>query len=162
MRSTLLLALCVALAPAASADPDAIFLVRHAERADAGGLPQSDPNLSDAGRKRAADLAEELRDAKINAIFVTEYRRTQETAKPLEERLGIHATVIPAEETARLIATLKSSAGSVLIVGHSNTLPKIMEALGISSPTAMAERDYDDLFLLLREPEPRVVRLHYR
>ncbi len=162
MRFRLPLGLFCVLAATAIAEPQTIFLVRHAERADAGGVPQSDPDLSDAGRKRAAGLAKALRDAKISAIFVTEYRRTQETAKPLAEELGIHVTVIPAMESTRLIAKLKSSAGSVLIVGHSNTLPEIMAALGISSQPLLAERDYDDLFLLLRDPEPRVVQLHYR
>lgn len=115
MRFTLFLGLFCALAPTTIAEPQTIFLVRHAERVDAGGAPQSDPDLSDAGRTRAAALAQTLRDAKISAIFVTEFRRTQETAKPLAAKLGIRATVIPEKQTTRRLAKLKSSAGDVLI-----------------------------------------------
>lgn len=162
MRFTLLAGSVCALAATAIAEPQTIFLVRHAERADAGGVPQSDPDLSDAGRTRAAALAQTLRDAKISAIYVTEYRRTKETAKPLTDKLGIHPIVVPAKGTEELVAKLKSSEGNALVVGHSNTLPEIMQALGISSPPAIGEGDYDDLFLLTRDPVPRLLQLRYR
>jgi phosphohistidine phosphatase SixA len=162
MRRPLLLVLLCAFAAAASAEPPTIFLVRHAERADAGGAPQNDPDLSEAGRGRAAALAETLRDAKISAIYVTEFRRTQETARPLAEKLKIQPVIIPAKEAARLFATLKSAKGNVLVVGHSNTVPEIMRALGVAAPPVLGERDYDDLFLLTRAPVPHLVHLHYR
>jgi broad specificity phosphatase PhoE len=56
-----------------------IFVVRHAEKADA----TKDPDLSEAGRARAEALAKALRDAKIAAIYATEFKRTQQTAAPL-------------------------------------------------------------------------------
>ncbi len=48
------------------------------------------------------------------------------------------------------------------MVGHSNTLPQIINALGVSGRVAIAESDYDNLFLVLHDPEPRLIRLHFR
>ena len=127
-----LLCFCSALLALASATASAqtIFLVRHAERADAGKTTQPDPGLSAAGQDRAQVLAQTLRDAKIEVIFVTEFHRTQETAQPLAEKLGLQPVVVSAKETAQLVAKLKAAHGNVLVVGHSNTLPEIMKSLG--------------------------------
>lgn len=161
MRLPLLLVFVSALLQSASAEPSAIFLVRHAERADAGGVAQNDPDLSETGRARAQALAETLRDAKISAIYTTEFHRTQETAKPLAEQLGLQLRIVPAKETKQLIAAVERDDGNVLVVGHSNTLPEIMRALGIAEPPTLGERDYDNLFVILRPPAPRLVRLHF-
>jgi broad specificity phosphatase PhoE len=66
------------LAAAADAAP-VVFVVRHAEKTTGGG---NDPELSPAGHKRADALARILQDSQITAIFVTEFKRTQETAAP--------------------------------------------------------------------------------
>ncbi len=65
-----------------------IFIVRHAEKADA----TKDTDLSEAGRSRADILAKTLRDAGITAIYTSEFKRTQETAAPLAKALGINPT----------------------------------------------------------------------
>ena len=135
-----------AFSATASADPITIFLVRHAERADTSSAAASDPNLSAAGYERTQALANGLKDAKISAIYTTEFKRTQETAAPLARSLGIRPEVIFAKQTATLIAKLRASHGNVLVVGHSNTLPQISAALGISSRITIAESDYDNLF----------------
>lgn len=139
-----------------------IFLVRHAERADAGRAAENDPGLSETGEARASALAATLRDAGISAIYVTEYKRTRETAKPLAEKIGITPTIIDAKQTSQLVAKLKSAPGRVLVVGHSNTLPEVLKALGIASPPVIGENDYDDLFVFERGTSPHVVKLHYR
>lgn len=161
MRWPHLLVWCCLFSPAASAEPSVIFLVRHAERADAGSVAQTDPDLSAVGFSRARALAESLRDAKITAIYTSEFHRTQETAQPLAEKLGVRPIIVPAQATRQLIAALRKSDGNVLVVGHSNTLPEVMRAFGIKEPPTLAEQDYDDLFLVLREPSPRLLRLHF-
>ena len=161
MRLPLLLVLLCAFVSSASAEPSAIFLVRHAERADSGGVTEKDPSLSGTGRARAQALASTLRDAKISTIFATEFRRTQETAKPLAEQLGLQPRIVPAKETKELTAAIKSCDGNILIIGHSNTLPEMMRVLGIADPPTLGEHDYDNLFVILREPVPRLLRLHF-
>ncbi len=139
-----------------------IFLVRHAERAAISGRVPSDTGLSEVGRARAQALAQELKDAKLTAIFTSEYKRTQETARPLAESLGIRPEVVAADDLRSLRAKLKAARGNVLVIGHSNTLPQIINALGVSDRVAITESDYDNLFLVVLEQPPRLIRLHYR
>ena len=152
----------IRLANAAMAQPPVIFLVRHAERAAISGHVPSDTGLSAAGRRRAEALSATLKDAQITAIYTTGYKRTKETAAPLAQSLGIRPEVIPADDIRSLLGNLKAARGNVLVVGHSNTLPQIISALGISSRVTVAESDYDNLFLVVLGKEPKLIRLHYR
>ena len=135
-----------------------VFIVRHAEKADA----TKDPDLSEAGRARAEALAKMLQDANITAIYATEFKRTQQTAAPLAKALGITVTTLPAENSAALIAKLRSSNGNALVVGHGNTIADLIKALGISEPINIAENDYDNLFGVVLVEKPQLIRLHYR
>ena len=135
-----------------------IFIVRHAEKADA----TKDPDLSEAGRARAEALAKTLRDANITAIYATEFKRTQQTAAPLAKALGLTVTTLPAKDNAALIAKLRASTGNALIVGHGDTIPDLIKALGISDPINIAENDYDNLFVVVLDEKPHLIRLHYR
>ena len=146
--------------------PGVVFLVRHAERADAGmaaaKMAGADPELSDAGKARAAALAVLLKDAKISAIFTTEYKRTRDTAQPLAAATGVAAAAIDSKDAAGLIDKVKASAGNVLVVGHSNTVPDIIKALGVSEPVAIPDDQFDNLFVVIRGARPTLLRLHYR
>ena len=135
-----------------------IFIVRHAEKADA----TKDPDLSEAGRTRAEALAKTLRDANITAIYATEFKRTQQTAAPLAKALGITVTTLPAKDNAALIAKLRASNGNALVVGHGDTIPDLIKALGISDPINIGENDYDNLFAVVLDQKPHLIRLHYR
>lgn len=161
-----LVALVSAAAAVGAAAQPAVFVVRHAERADAGGaaagMMDADPDLSAVGRARAESLAAMLRDAKITAIFATEYRRTQATAAPLARALGIPITRVPSKDAAALAANVKAAAGNVLVVGHSNTVPEVIKALGATETVAVGEQDFDNLFIVVRGDPPALVRLHYR
>ena len=151
-----------ASATAALAQPPVIFLVRHAERAATSGRVPSDTGLSPEGRARAEDLAQALEEAGITAIYTTEYKRTKETAAPAAKSLGIRAEVIQSDDLRTLIPKLKAARGNVLVVGHSNTLPQIINALGISPRVTVAESDYDNLFLVILNQPPQLIHLHYR
>jgi broad specificity phosphatase PhoE len=135
-----------------------VFVVRHAERADAGMATASDPDLSAAGRARAEALASMLKDARITAIYVTEFKRTRQTAEPLAKAMGLEPIVISSKDTPGLVARVKASSGNALIVGHSNTVPEIVKALG-GDPVTIAESDYDNLFIVAAAGS---LRLHYR
>jgi phosphohistidine phosphatase SixA len=143
-----------------------IFLVRHAERADTGpgAKPDmaKDPSLSDIGHARATSLATLLKDAGITAIFVTEFKRTQETAAPLAKSRGITPVIVSSSDTAALIARLKQTSGNVLVVGHSNTVPNIVKELGVTSSIAIGDNDFDNLFLIPAGEPVRMIHLHYR
>jgi broad specificity phosphatase PhoE len=152
--SFLLLAVFASMATAQST----IFVVRHAEKADAA----KDPDLAEVGRARAEALARMLRDTNITAIYATEFKRTQQTAAPLAKALGIIVTTLPAENRAALIAKLRALNGNALVVGHGDTIPDLIKGLGISDPINIAENDYDNLFVVVLDEKPQLIRLHYR
>jgi broad specificity phosphatase PhoE len=135
-----------------------IFIVRHAEKADA----TKDSDLSEAGRARAEALARMLKDANITAIYTTEFKRTQQTAAPLAKARGISATNLPAKDIVALTAKLRASNGDALVVGHGDTIPDLIKALGIAPPINIAENDYDNLFVVMLAEKPQLIRLHYR
>ena len=144
-----------------------VFLVRHAERADTGtsggGMMATDPDLSDAGRARADTLAYMLRDANITTIVATQYKRTQQTAAPLAKALGVQITTVHSDDNAKLPAIVRAAKGNVLIVGHSGSVPKALEELGVATPVTLEETDFDNLFVVtMSETAPRMVRLHFR
>lgn len=129
-----------------------IFVVRHAERASA---TDRDSPLDAAGRERARALAGALGDAGVDAIYTSQFVRTRDTAAPLAERLGVEITVHPvadAEASSREIASrvlAEHPGGTVLIVGHSNTVPLIVEALGGDDVGPLDDADYDNLFIVV-------------
>ena len=144
------------LAPAVAEAQSLVILVRHAERADGGAgantmtAAPADPLLSAAGQARAARLAQMLADAGITAIYATEFRRTQDTGKPLAAKLGVPVRSVPAKDTAGLVAKLKTEHAKdvVLIIGHSNTVPDVIKVLGGAAVT-IRDDEYDSLFILV-------------
>ena len=143
------------LLPAVAVAQQTVIVVRHAERADGGAGANTmtdkpaDPPLSAAGEARAAKLAAMLKDAGVNAIFTTEFKRTQDTAKPLATKLGLKAEVVPANDTAALVAKIRKDHAKdvVVIVGHSNTVPDIVKAF-TGKVVTMADGEYDAMFVL--------------
>ena len=135
-----------------------IFLVRHAEKANNGG---NDPELSVSGQKRAEALAQILKDAELTAIFVTEVKRTQETAAPVAKATNITPTIVSAKDTATLVQKVSDVKGNALVVGHGNTIPEIAKALRIEAAVNIPENDYNELFLVSLSDKPQILRLHY-
>ncbi|HZB25046.1 MAG TPA: phosphoglycerate mutase family protein [Vicinamibacterales bacterium] len=148
MRNTLLI-LCLLIDPAVAA-AQTIFVVRHAERADAGmaAAPGADPDLSAAGRVRAESLAWVLKDARITRIYTSELKRTRQTAEPMARAAGVEATSVPARDVAALLEQVKAGKGNTLIVGHSNTVPEILKGLGVVEAVAIDDAEHDNLFIV--------------
>ena len=135
-----------------------VFIVRHAEKANFGG---KDPELSVQGRKRAEALANILKDSQITAVFVTEFKRTQETAAPTARAAHVSPTVIPANNIGVLVEKLRTLNGNALVVGHGNTIPDLLRALGIATPVSIPEDDYAEIFAVVRGDALQLLRLHY-
>ena len=127
-----------------------VVLVRHAEKVADG---TRDPALTDAGRARAVALAERLAGERVVAVYATEFRRTQETARPAAEAAGLDVTVEPVgtdgvetftdRMVARVRGHLSPGGGTVLVVGHSNTIPDLAAALTGETVAPMPETEYD-------------------
>ncbi len=137
--------------PVAAHAQKLVFVVRHAERADSAMTQmqgKADPPLSARGKARAVKLAAMLADAGISAIYVTEYLRTKQTAQPLADKL--HVAPRQYADADALVKELHSAHANdiVLVVGHSNTVPGIIKALG-GSEVKLEESDYDNLFIVV-------------
>lgn len=148
MRALALVVLALALGGCMPASRPAagalkVVLVRHAEkRTD----DPADPALSDAGQVRAQRLADALRNEPLVAVYSTDYRRTRQTAKPTAAQHGMPVITYDARQPADMFtAALKQShpRGTVLVVGHSNTVPAIAAALCDCEVAPMNEREYD-------------------
>jgi broad specificity phosphatase PhoE len=133
--------------PSVSFAQKMVILTRHAERADGQAtMGSSDPQLSEAGEARARKLAEMLADADVAAIFTTEYRRTKDTAAPLAARAKLTPEIVSAAQMAALVDKIKAHADdTVFVVGHSNTVPAIIRALG-GPAVSIADDEYNNLF----------------
>lgn len=159
-----LVAMLMALATTAAQHRDAgaptiVFAVRHAEKGGASG--EKDPPLSAAGAARARTLAQVLADVKLDAIYVSPYRRTQQTAAPVAQAKALTPVVLNPDSVAAHLVERQRGKTS-LVVGHSNTVPALLAALGAADSVRIADTEYDHLFILVRHGERVVLQhLHY-
>ena len=113
--------------PVKGSKPLVVFLVRHAEKKLDDG---KDPELSEDGEKRTADLAEALRSADIQHVHSTDYKRTRNTAEPIAKSAGLEIEKYDPRDLEGFAKKLKESGGRHLVVGHSNTTPELTKLLG--------------------------------
>jgi broad specificity phosphatase PhoE len=149
----ILIALLLALLPAtANAQPAAhpVYVMRHLNTP--AGAP--DPDLLPEGRAAAIALADLIETDRFQgarrpvAIYVSDYKRTRQTAAPIAARLALNLTVYDPRDTPALLARVRAEPGPVLIVGHSNTVPDIIAALGGTRPAPLVHEDFGDLWIV--------------
>ncbi len=141
--------------------PSLVVLVRHAEKA---AEPADDPPLTEIGRARAAALAIAVAHAPPNAIVVSSRKRTAETAIPTATKFGVTPTVVALEGgTAAHIAAVadavRKQRGAVLVIGHSNTIPAVIKALGGPALPDICDATHTLLYTLLPARDGRPVQL---
>lgn len=150
------------LLPLHVATSQVAIVVRHAEKASE---TERDPVLSAIGEARAAALDSTLADAKLTAIVVTPYHRTRGTAALVARRHGLTPIEIPVSggvpAHARAVATeVARHQGTVLVVGHSNTVDDIVAALGGPATIGdLCDSEYQTIFTVL--PGGGTIRSRY-
>jgi phosphohistidine phosphatase SixA len=157
----------------AASEITTVFLVRHAEKAAA---PREDPPLTEEGVQRSRGLARLLGQAGIKAIYTSQYLRAKQTANQLAVQLGITPTVLPisasqsnprevSKDSIKMIVdNIYQHAGeSVLVIGHSNSVPEVIRALKVDVIPVIDEQKFDDLFIvtIYRKEVAKVVHLKY-
>jgi phosphohistidine phosphatase SixA len=150
-----------------------VFLARHAEKET---TPPDDPLLTEAGKERAQVLMRMLAGAGIKTIYTSQFLRTKNTAEPLAKQLGIETTILPVKMDSKnprkvseesfneVVAKVYEHGGeSLLIVGHSNTVPEIIKRLGGDKVPSIDDKEFDDLFVvtIYAKGKAKVVRLKY-
>ncbi len=153
-----------------SVNTTVIVLVRHAEK-QLGAI--SDAPLSPQGEIRASRLAFMFGDAntfgRIKKIYVTDTRRTQQTAAGVAQRLELTPVVVAAKTSSQDLARQvlrENRGGRALVVGHSNTVPEIVAALTKNKPEGVppiGEEEFDTLYVVTVPSIGRasVLRLKY-
>lgn len=138
------------------------ILVRHAETTGSG----SNPNLSTAGQARADELARILAQVNLNAVYTTDFNRTRQTAQPVADSKGLVSVVYDPFAPQVLIdeALLAFPKGIVLVVGHSNTTPDMLNVVtGTTTFQDIPESEYDNLFIaqVSRIGDASVIHMKY-
>ena len=143
----------------------AVILVRHAELQGAAMAEPKHLPLSEAGEARARRLAMMLKDSAIGAIYVTDFVRTNKTGEPLARELNKELTVLPKGDPQQLVERLRQNHGNqtVLLVGHTDTLPGLLKAFGVAVEIKIEPQDYSNVFVVIpkREGAPALLRLRY-
>ena len=134
--------------------PLTIFLVRHAEKM----TDQQDPDLTKAGYARSADLAKMLEWGEIDAVFSTNFKRTQATAALTVKGRGLELLAYDHKDLEGFSAMLKADyqGKTIVVVGHSNTTPKLaglLEGTAVYGP--FDESDYGN-FVIVTVPKDRL------
>ena len=140
-----------------------VILVRHAEKVlDPNN---SDPDLTPAGQERALEIARMFSGAGINAIYATQFKRTQQTVKPLADQTGVGITTLNANQTDQLVNQIVTNhrGQNIFIAGHNNTVPAIVSALTGENYPIIPESEYDNLYLVIiyRVGKAKVLQLKY-
>ena len=138
----LLVAFASAVGHAATPAQPNIYVMRHLHTP--AGV--SDPDLTDEGKKYAAAVSHSFQRDPPDVIYVSSTKRAQQTAAPLAERLKLTPKIYDPRDTPGLIASVSAETGTVLIVGHSNTVPDIVEKLGGQRPDDLSHEDFGDIW----------------
>lgn len=138
--------------------PITVYLVRHAERADE---PRQDPPLTEKGIARSQELARVLANANVKAIITSQFLRARQTAEALGKQTNVPVTpvnlnlnpsnprMISEQSTTEVTNKILERGGeSVLVIGHSNSIPDVITMLGGDVTPEIDEKKYDDLFVV--------------
>ena len=138
------------------------IVVRHAETAGIG----NNPNLSNAGLARAEKLRQALSTVPLKAVYTTNFNRTTQTAQPTADDNALGLTIYNASNQSPFVDNVLEMyrLNAVLVVGHSNTVPELLNILvGSASYMMLPETEYDNLFVVtvFEKGNSKVVHLKY-
>ncbi|MBL6445222.1 histidine phosphatase family protein [Fulvivirga sp. 29W222] len=139
-----------------------LILVRHAEKAfDKEG----DPVLTEEGERRAEALAGVLHEVGVDAVYSTPFKRTRLTVAPVVESKRLEVLEYNPFKLEDMIQTIEENRGKTLLIsGHSNTTPAILNMLlGEDKYMQLDESDYDNLYIVyyLGVGKAKVLQLQY-
>jgi phosphohistidine phosphatase SixA len=133
--------------PAGVSGKTNLYFVRHAEKGSG-----NDPELTEKGKKRAGDLMRALKNKHVQRIYVTQFKRTQMTGDSLRIQLGIDTVIYQASENGADLFNKIAAHGdfnkTILIIGHSNTVPDYIKKAGVVNypVTDIPDAEFDNLY----------------
>jgi broad specificity phosphatase PhoE len=147
VRLLAIFALLLPLMAACASTPPAppvpnIYVIRHLHTME--GVQNA--QLTEQGRKAAVALADRMAADPPAVIFVSATDRARQTAAPTAERFGVTPQTYDPRDTPGVVARVLAAQGTVLVVGHSNTVPDIVAGLGGQRPAPLVHADFGDLW----------------
>jgi 2,3-bisphosphoglycerate-dependent phosphoglycerate mutase len=138
--------ICLSLGTVAQDKITTFILVRHAEKA----TTDQDTELSVQGNERATRLAALLKNTAITAVYSTKYKRTQNTIAPTAKEKSLTITTYDnLHQTTLAELATKYAGGTILIAGHSNTIPAIANTLlGKKEFENFSESEYGNILIV--------------
>jgi len=122
------------------------YLTRHAEKETTGA---GNPDLTQKGESRAERYIQLLQHVPITAVYSTDTVRTRATAAPLARAKNVPVQIYQVGKLNRRDLIEQHAGEAIFIVGHSNTIPKMINRLLNSDQfTEIDEQDYDDFFIV--------------
>ncbi len=138
-----------------------VLLIRHADR-DIPSAGTPDPPLNARGKTRARKLIHVLSTTGIRAVYTSDTTRAIMTAKPYLDAYARRPLPFPMlllrPSVVRLFDPIEiknhilthHAGQTVLVVGHSNTVPELIRQLGGTSLPDIDDCEFDNLFVLVR------------
>lgn len=140
-----------------------VILVRHAEKKIEPNNP--DPDLSPEGVARAQEIARVFGESGVQTIYATQFKRTQQTVKPLADRTAVPVSLLDANKTDELVKRIQTNlrGHTIFVAGHNNSVPALVSALAGETYPLIPESEYDNLFIVTvyRFGKAKVVKLKY-
>lgn len=154
--------ICVIQFAAAQTELTTFVLVRHAEKASDG---TEDPELKPEGNERAQRFAALFAQANIEAVYSTRFKRTKNTVTPIAQSKGLNVQVYESMKPELVDELITKHAGKTVVIGgHSNTVPQIANVLlGKTEFQSFPDSEYGNILIitLVKRGDGRVVRLTY-
>lgn len=147
MKKLFLISLVLLTSPSFTFAQTTIYLVRHAEKELADGA--KNPELTSIGKFRAENIAKQLSKVGITTVFSTDYNRTMQTARPTADLLNLDIQHYDPSKLVDFADKIKKMDETILIVGHSNTTPKLTSLISGQVVKPISEDEYDNLYQII-------------
>ncbi len=126
-----------------------IYLVRHGEKVD----NSSNSDLTDLGKSRAQTFSALLSNENVTHVFSTDFLRTKNTADPTAKSHNLEIEIYNADRDQEFAEKLIKLSGTILVVGHSNTIPNLVNRLTGENFEDLDESVYDKIYRVTYDQE---------
>ena len=134
--------------PSDKENTSVFYFFRHAEK-DRTNPTNKNPSLTIQGLERANKWAVFFKDKNINAVYSTNYKRTQQTALPIAKEQNLEIIGYIAKELISENFIVNNKGKNIVIVGHSNTTPELVNSLlGEKKYEDIADRENNNVFVV--------------
>ena len=128
------------------------YIVRHAEKEN----DTEEAGLSQTGIQRGVDLEKWMADKKLDTVFTSTKRRAVLTGLSVSLPESVYQIALDQSSDAAVNAFIErlkkiSSTKNILIVGHTNTIPRIVFGLSAAGIEPIPENDFDNLYIITKK-----------